>query len=233
MNPRSEFTAAGGGRRRRGGAARGGSSPVLSHRGVRLQRGATRSRHHRRPSTGTGTVVAGASGGIGRAVARGFARRGSAVGLIARGEEGLAAAANDVPSLEARLMCSLQTSPTPTQCLPPPRVEDEAGPIDVWVNVAFTSVFSPSSGSTAGIPAGDRGELPGLRLCDHGRVVAHETSRPGNDRACWLGVGLVAFRCRPPIAGRSMRSRDSTRRCVVSFCTTRATCARRWCRCRR
>ena len=41
-------------------------------------------------------VVTGASGGIGRAVARAFGARGARVGLLARGEQGLAGAAHDV-----------------------------------------------------------------------------------------------------------------------------------------
>ena len=41
-------------------------------------------------------VVTGASGGIGRASARAFAKRGDKVALIARGESGLEAARRDV-----------------------------------------------------------------------------------------------------------------------------------------
>ena len=41
-------------------------------------------------------VVTGASGGVGRATARAFAERGARVALLARGREGLAAAADEV-----------------------------------------------------------------------------------------------------------------------------------------
>src|SRR5262245_28805852 len=41
-------------------------------------------------------VVTGASGGVGRATARRFAAAGDAVGLLARGADGLAGAAEDV-----------------------------------------------------------------------------------------------------------------------------------------
>jgi NAD(P)-dependent dehydrogenase (short-subunit alcohol dehydrogenase family) len=96
--------------------------------------------------TGQGTqvvVVTGSSGGIGRATALAFAARGAKVALLARGEEGLAGAARDV---EARGGTAL---PIPTDVADPDQVEAAAekteqtfGPIDVWVNVAFTSIFS-------------------------------------------------------------------------------------------
>ncbi|HXP54136.1 MAG TPA: SDR family oxidoreductase, partial [Streptosporangiaceae bacterium] len=88
-------------------------------------------------------VITGASGGIGRATALAFAERGAKIALLARGEEGLAGAARDV---EARGGTAL---PIPTDTSDPDQVEAAAekteqtfGPIDVWVNVAFTSIFS-------------------------------------------------------------------------------------------
>jgi NAD(P)-dependent dehydrogenase (short-subunit alcohol dehydrogenase family) len=88
-------------------------------------------------------VVTGASGGIGRATALAFGARGAKVALLARGEAGLAGAARDV---EARGGTAL---PIPTDVADPDQVEAAAekieqtlGPIDVWVNVAFTSIFS-------------------------------------------------------------------------------------------
>ena len=88
-------------------------------------------------------VVTGASGGIGRATARGFASRGSRVVLLARGATGLAAAAEDVRRAGGQpLVIEVDTADHQQVEAAAQRVEDELGPIDVWVNVAFTSVFA-------------------------------------------------------------------------------------------
>ncbi|MER7276120.1 SDR family oxidoreductase [Dactylosporangium sp. NPDC000244] len=89
-------------------------------------------------------VVTGASGGIGRAVARRFAARGASVALLARGEAGLEAAAEDVRELGGRpLPIPVDVADQRAVDAAASRVEQELGPIDVWVNDAFTSVFAP------------------------------------------------------------------------------------------
>ncbi|WP_434616920.1 SDR family oxidoreductase [Arthrobacter sp. A5] len=89
-------------------------------------------------------VVTGASGGIGRATAIGFARRGASVALLARGGAGLEGAAKEVESAGGRaLTISVDTSDHAALDAAATRVEQELGPIDIWINVAFTSVFAP------------------------------------------------------------------------------------------
>jgi NAD(P)-dependent dehydrogenase (short-subunit alcohol dehydrogenase family) len=88
-------------------------------------------------------VITGASGGIGRATARLMAHRGDRLGLLARGELGLAAAARDVERLGGRaLAVPVDTADHAAVEAAADRVEAELGPIDVWVNVAFSSVFA-------------------------------------------------------------------------------------------
>jgi len=88
-------------------------------------------------------VVTGASAGVGRAIAREFARQGSAVGLLARSPEGLDGVRRDVESAGVPALA------VPTDVADPEAVESAAaavedglGPIDVWVNDAMTTVFS-------------------------------------------------------------------------------------------
>ncbi|MHB1930842.1 MAG: SDR family oxidoreductase [Acidimicrobiales bacterium] len=90
-------------------------------------------------------VVTGASAGVGRATVRAFAAAGFDVGLIARGDAGLAAAASDVERAGGRAL-SLRTDVARFDEVDAAasRVEDELGPIDVWVNDAMTTVFAPS-----------------------------------------------------------------------------------------
>ncbi len=88
-------------------------------------------------------AVTGASGGIGRATVREFAERGADVALIARGERGLEAAAEEVRSRGGRaLVVPADVSDHEAVESAVARIEAELGPIDVWVNVAFTSVFA-------------------------------------------------------------------------------------------
>jgi NAD(P)-dependent dehydrogenase (short-subunit alcohol dehydrogenase family) len=95
-------------------------------------------------------VVTGASGGIGRATAIAFARRGDQVALLARGEKGLAGAAHDVRVAGGTpLVVPVDVADAAAVEAAADRVERELGPIDVWCNVAFSSVFAPFDQITA------------------------------------------------------------------------------------
>ena len=89
-------------------------------------------------------VVTGASGGIGRAVAKAFGARGATVALLARGAAGLRGAADDVRSGGGQpIVIPTDVADQEQVFAAAEQVEREVGPVDVWVNVAFTSVFAP------------------------------------------------------------------------------------------
>ncbi len=95
-------------------------------------------------------VVTGASSGIGRAIARAFGARGAKVGLIARNEEGLNAAAEEVRRAGGEaLVLPLDVADAAAVEAAAARVEAELGPIGVWVNNAMVTVFAPIKEVTA------------------------------------------------------------------------------------
>src|SRR5215208_923625 len=89
-------------------------------------------------------VITGASAGVGRATAVAFARRGARVGLLARGRDGLEGARTEVESAGGKALVVLtDVSDADAVEAAALRIEEDLGPIDVWVNNAMTSVFSP------------------------------------------------------------------------------------------
>ena len=95
-------------------------------------------------------VITGASAGVGRATVREFARHGAAIGLIARGIDGLEGARRDVEQLGGKaLVLPTDVADAAQVEAAAERVERELGPIDIWINVAMTSVFAPVKEMTA------------------------------------------------------------------------------------
>jgi short-subunit dehydrogenase len=91
-------------------------------------------------------VITGASAGVGRETARLFARNGYDVALVARGDAGLIAAAREVEAFGQRcLAISADVADFAQVDRAADRIETELGLIDVWVNNAMTTVFSPLS----------------------------------------------------------------------------------------
>src|SRR5438309_8872320 len=89
-------------------------------------------------------VITGASAGVGRATVREFAKHGAAIGLIARGTDGLEGARREVESAGGRaLVLPVDVADAAQVEAAAEQVERELGPIDIWVNDAMASVFSP------------------------------------------------------------------------------------------
>ncbi len=98
----------------------------------------------KRMSTGPVVVVTGSSAGLGRAIAHGFAKRGARIGLIARNPEALNAAKQECEALGGQaLVLPTDVADADAVDRAASRVEEEFGPIDIWVNDAMVSVFSP------------------------------------------------------------------------------------------
>ena len=95
-------------------------------------------------------VIIGASAGVGRATFREFAKRKAHIGLIARGEEGLEGAKREVETAGGKaIVLPADVSDAAAVEHAAATVEEQLGPIDVWVNDAMVSVFSPFKEMTA------------------------------------------------------------------------------------
>ncbi|MBA2278401.1 MAG: SDR family oxidoreductase [Chloroflexia bacterium] len=129
-------------------------------------------------------VVTGASAGIGRAIVQRFAREGAHIGLIARGQAGLDGARRDVEAAGGRALVLPADVADPDQVeAAAQRVEEELGPIDIWVNDAMLSVFAPFMEVTAdefrrvtevaylGYVYGTQAALKRMVPRDHGTIV--------------------------------------------------------------
>ncbi|MTE15722.1 SDR family oxidoreductase [Nocardia aurantiaca] len=129
-------------------------------------------------------VITGASAGIGRAAARRFGAQGASVALLARGRAGLDAAVADVCAAGGRaLAIPVDVAEYTAVDAAATRIEEDLGPIDVWVNSAFTSVFAPfceidpleyrrvTEVTYLGSVHGTRAALARMRPRDRGAIV--------------------------------------------------------------
>jgi len=89
-------------------------------------------------------VITGASAGVGRATVREFAKHGAWIGLVARGTDGLEEAKREVEAAGGRaVVLPVDVADAAQVEAAAERVESTLGPIDIWVNNAMASVFSP------------------------------------------------------------------------------------------
>src|SRR5437660_2622690 len=95
-------------------------------------------------------MITGASAGLGRAAAREFGRRGAKVGLLARGVEGPEDSKREIESMGGRaLVLTPDVADSAAVEQAAAILEEKLGPIDIWVNNAMASVFSPVMEMTA------------------------------------------------------------------------------------
>jgi len=91
-------------------------------------------------------VITGASAGVGRATAHRFAKDGARVALLARDNPALEHAANEVRELGGvALPIAVDVSDAAQVEAAAERIEQELGPIDIWINSAMATVFAPVS----------------------------------------------------------------------------------------
>ena len=164
-------------------------------------------------------VITGASAGIARATARLYGARGANVGLIARGQAGLDGAAQDVIeaggqalAVPADVADHAQVEKAATE------IEAQFGPIDVWINVAFTSVFAPFAEITPDeFRRVTEVSYLGFVQRHHGGAEPDAAARRRHDRAGRLRArGSGASRCSRPTAAPSTRSTGSPSRCAAN-----------------
>lgn len=129
-------------------------------------------------------VITGSSAGVGRATAHRFARDGASVALLARGSKALEGAADELRAMGVQVL-SIPTDVSDAAQVEAAaaRVEEELGPIDIWINAAMATIFSPVSEITAeefrratevtylGTVHGTMSALKRMRARNRGKIV--------------------------------------------------------------
>jgi NAD(P)-dependent dehydrogenase (short-subunit alcohol dehydrogenase family) len=129
-------------------------------------------------------VITGASAGLGRATVRKFAGHGARIGLLARGTDGLKAARMEAEELGSdALVVPTDVANADEVESAAAQIEKEFGHIDIWINNAMTSVFSPIKQMTPeefrrvtevtylGYVYGTLSALKRMLPCDRGVIV--------------------------------------------------------------
>jgi short-subunit dehydrogenase len=129
-------------------------------------------------------AVTGASAGVGRAVAHAFARRGARIALIARDEEGLQQARDEVRALGGEaIVLPADVAEFEQVDAAASTAEERLGPLDVWVNDAMATILAPLHEVTAaqferatrvtylGTVHGTMAALTRMRARDRGTIV--------------------------------------------------------------
>jgi NAD(P)-dependent dehydrogenase (short-subunit alcohol dehydrogenase family) len=89
-------------------------------------------------------VITGASTGVGARRCENFAKHGARIGLIARGVDGLKAAQKEVEELGGKaLVFPVDIGNADRVEAAAAQIEADLGEIDIWINNAMASVFSP------------------------------------------------------------------------------------------
>ena len=141
-------------------------------------------------------VITGASAGVGRATARRFAKDGAQIALLARGRDGLEAARKEVEEFGGRAIVLMVDVADADQVeAAAAQIERELGEIDIWINNAMASVFSPIQEMT---PEEFRRVTEVTYLgCVHGTLAALKRMLPRN-RGMIVQVGsALSYRAIP------------------------------------
>jgi NADP-dependent 3-hydroxy acid dehydrogenase YdfG len=162
-------------------------------------------------------MITGGSAGIGRAVGRAFGARGAAIGVLARGRAGLEGAARDIEEVGGRaLVLEADVADAERVEAAAAGLEERFGPIDIWINNAMASVFSPVM---------DMRSDEYKRVTDvtylgvvHGTLAALRRMKPRN-RGVIVQVGSARLSRHPAAVG--VLRREACRRRVLRFIAVR------------
>lgn len=90
--------------------------------------------------------MTGASAGVGRAVALAFARSGWRIGLLARGSDGLESVKTEIAQMGGQAIAiSVDMADGDAVFAAADRIVEAFGAVDVWINNAMATTFSPVS----------------------------------------------------------------------------------------